>query len=225
MALHEKITENYWHGADLRHPWAKMRVPRLRSYWAEANFEAAVVVSLSDELWGHLEVIEPTEAEGRAIASFIEYKMTYYNEGWAAKMREKPFDTDDTTNPFLLYKTAKGWRYRLCSWKLSELSQKTWSPDLRGLTDLLMEVNVYGRFPEWAASHADIFAADNTSDGVTIADLPEELSTFAVPPGTTFGPDYVRECRNKANARAEERRRLTDTVLTALSAQNQEAKA
>ncbi|WP_280389877.1 hypothetical protein [Nocardia wallacei] len=158
--------------ADMEHPWAKQwRIPRVTSTHPDWRYEVALVVPsggvgiLADSLK------EPTEAEARIIGSYIDYRRAYYRDSWRAKMLERPFDIDGTTNTTILALTEQGWKYRRASyqhglwpfWNNPE-KQAEYPPTPAGLVALLDHINKYGRdWPGWKAARPDIFPTESES--------------------------------------------------------------
>lgn len=104
--------------ADPEHPLAALRVPVVATTHPRWRYEVALIVSEPASGFGPgLVGVEPTEEEGRLVAAVIEYRMRYYNAGWAEKMRARPLDVDGSTNTLLLLKrVGGGWSFRRASW-------------------------------------------------------------------------------------------------------------
>ena len=112
------MAETDWpYDAKRDHPLAARRVPVISTYYPDWRYEIALCIAPEewDSPWRGL---EPTALEADLIVQAIEYRMEYYNEGWKAKMRAKPLDTDGTTNTVILRKRPDGgWQYRRASFE------------------------------------------------------------------------------------------------------------
>lgn len=149
--------------ADTTHPWAtRWRIPRVTTSHPEWRYEVALVVPRPDDpLLLDGELLEPTEIEAEIIGSFIDYRRSYYREGYAAEKLERAFDVDGTTNTVILAKNVQGWRYRRASyqhglWPLwnNPEKQAEFPPTRAGLAALLDHINNLGRsWSEWKAEH------------------------------------------------------------------------
>jgi len=158
-------TETWPYDASQDDPLAALRIPVVASPYPDWRYEVALVVS-GDGLWGP--ALRPDDAETAQIAAYIGYRMEYYNEGWKAKMRRRPFDIDGTTNTVVLRKRGEGdWCYRRCSW----VTGVFWYPpqagqecgETLGLEQLLDRIHFYGddkpspKWLAWKAAHPEAF--------------------------------------------------------------------
>jgi hypothetical protein len=147
--------------ADQHDPLAALRIPVVRTSHPRWKYEVALVVGSEDDtLWAP--GLRPDEAEVRQIVAELEWRMTYYNEGWKAKMRRRPLDVDGTTNTVILQKFGEGdWRYRRASfehgmWPFFNSGKRL------TLEHLLDHINDYGSEPnpkwrEFKAAHPEAF--------------------------------------------------------------------
>lgn len=152
------MTETAW-DADLEHPWAsRWRIPRVPTEYPNWRYEVALVVPTDDRNWHPYTFTEPTEVEAEIIASLIEYRCTYYNDGWRKQMLERPFDVDGTTNTIILARTERGWKYRRMSFQhglwpgkggLQELEYPANRTGLLALLDHIYDID--RRWPAWKA--------------------------------------------------------------------------
>jgi hypothetical protein len=162
--------------ADTEHPWAKQwRIPRVTTTHPRWRYEVALVVPMVTDLpttYPERELLEPAEADAPIIGSYIDYRRDYYREGWKAKMLERAFDVDDSTNTVILGLTAQGWKYRRASyehglwpfWNMPE-EQAKYPGTPAGLVALLDHINWAGKWPEWKAAHSEVFAETDASAG------------------------------------------------------------
>jgi hypothetical protein len=111
-------TTEFAHDADLTHPWAqRYRIPLVRTPYPAWRYEVALVIP-SDEQPDLWHATWPTEDEAELIGSAIEFRRSWYREGYAAKMLERPLDVDSTTNSLILLRNSeRGWQYRLASYE------------------------------------------------------------------------------------------------------------
>ena len=146
--------------ADLTHPWAqRWRIPRVTSPYPDKKYEVALCVpdpADPSNLWG---ATEPSEEEARIVAWFLEWRMSYYREGWQAKMRERPFDIDSGTNTVILMRAGWGWTYRRMTYDAgprpywNEERRHQYPPNSDGLLALLDYLGECTTWPEWKAEH------------------------------------------------------------------------
>ena len=164
--------------ADQNDPLTALRIPVVRSPHPRWKYEVCVVISDEEirsglPLWGPS--LRPDEAEVRQIAAELEWRMSYYNEGWKAKMRQRPLDVDGTTNTVILQKFGDGdWRYRRASfehgmWPFPSMEQRF------TLEALLDHINDYGGEPnpKWQAfkaAHPEAFGTAPAADGTETTD-------------------------------------------------------
>ena len=149
--MSEKFTD-----ADLTHPWvAKYRIPLIKSHCPHWRYEVALVAPGAFWTDSPMAPTWPTEDEAQVIGAFIEYRMEYYNAGWAAKMRQLPLDADSTTNTVVLLRTENSWQYRRDSWVYGPLfapGVDEYPATVAGLIDLI------GTAASWASGWADFQA-------------------------------------------------------------------
>lgn len=153
--------------ADLDHPWAqRYRIPRVQTTHPRWRYEVALRVPDGPEVTLKLDgdVIEPTEEQARIIGCFIDYRRSYYRSHWAARMLERPFDIDDTTNTVILACLSDGWRYRRESHRDGELwpyyndpRRADYPPTTAGLIALLDHINDHSVWRQWKTDHPDVF--------------------------------------------------------------------
>lgn len=153
--------------ADLTHAWvARWRIPLLANPFPRWNYEVALVVPRGDraDLYG---TVWPDESEAEVIGSFIDYRRSYYRDGYAKEMLERQFDVDATTNTVILLKTETGWRYRRASftsggvWPYFDdaVEQAKYPPTKAGLVALIRRINDLGcSFAHWADAHPEVWA-------------------------------------------------------------------
>jgi hypothetical protein len=113
-----------------------------------------------DHLYG---AIEPTEAEAEVIGCYIDFRRSYYRESWAARMLERPFDVDDSTNTVVLLKTERGWQYRRASFRhgpwpfWDDPKQAEFPPTRAGLLALLNHLNFdTTQWRRWKTDHQEM---------------------------------------------------------------------
>lgn len=106
------------HEADHDHPYARdYRIPLVPSAYPWWTYEVAVVYTPEERRDSVMCGVLPTEDEARIIAAYIDYRRSWYREGYAAKMLERPFDVDSGTNTVVLIKReSEGWGYRRASY-------------------------------------------------------------------------------------------------------------
>lgn len=144
--------------ADPTHPWAvRWRIPRVTDPWPRWRYEVAVCVpGASNDMW---RATEPSEEEARIIAWFLEWRMSYYREGWRAQMRERPFDVDDTTNTVILMRAEWGWTFRKMTYQgppapfFNDERRHLYPPTPEGLLALLDHIGEHTTWPKWKAEH------------------------------------------------------------------------
>jgi hypothetical protein len=141
--------------ADQRDPLAELRIPVVRTPYPGWKYEVCVMISDpadTDPLYGPS--LRPDERETAQIVAYIDYRMAWYNAGWRAKMRERPLDTDGTTNTVVLRKRADGgWCYRRWSWTMGPLMVP--APDGEALTLEALLDRINDLVPDkWAAHKA-----------------------------------------------------------------------
>lgn len=103
--------------ANLTHEWAtRWRIPLVRTPITRWKYEVALVVPPAEpDPYDPWRATWPTEPEAAVIGSLIDFRMTWYNERWQAKMREWPLDVDSGTNTLVLLKRETCWSYRRAS--------------------------------------------------------------------------------------------------------------
>lgn len=146
--------------ADRDDPLAALRIPVVANPYPRWKYEVALMIT-GDDLWGP--ALRPTDAEVAQVVAYIGYRMEYYNEGWKAKMRRKPLDTDATTNSVILLKLAEGdWRYRRMSWEHGPwpFYDMTERFTLEGLLDKINDL-VPEKWQAWKAAHPEAFPASS----------------------------------------------------------------
>jgi hypothetical protein len=155
--------------ADQDDPLTVLRIPVVRTSHPRWKYEVALVIGSEDEtIWKP--GLRPDEPEVRQIVAELEWRMTYYNEGWKAKMRRRPLDVDSSTNTVVLQKFAEDdWRYRRAShehgmWPFYN------NPKRFTLEALLDHINDYGDEPnpKWRAfkaAHPEAFGTAPPSAG------------------------------------------------------------
>jgi hypothetical protein len=166
-------TRTHFHDADLTHRWAvEHRVPVVTSL-PEWLYEAALLVpnfpeggSPDPDSFRLRETVWPTDAEAEVIGSYIDYRMTYYREGY--HRRERALDVDSSTNTVTFTKTDKGWTYSRLTYRGSfypRYDQPQFEPTREGLIALITSLHLYGSgtevyepFATWMAEHPDVWA-------------------------------------------------------------------
>lgn len=167
--------------ADQHHPLTALRVPVIATTHPRWSYLAAVCV---DEhrpcpLYNGQ---NPTEAEGKMIASFIdEYITHWYTPGWQHKLRtERPFPIDGGVNTVTFLKYGDGdWAYCRPTWEhgpvpvypavRAEIAKRgehtgIWTATM-SLTALMDHIHttfgaVSTRWVQWKAAHPDVFPAE-----------------------------------------------------------------
>jgi hypothetical protein len=138
-------------------PLTALRIPVIPNPYPGWKYEVALVIPDGD-LWGP--ALRPDDAEARQVAAYIEYRMEYYNDGWKAKMRQRPLDTDATTNTTILMKRGEGdWCYRRASWQYGPLmvpERDGEHLDLERLLDLINDL-VPAKWQAWKDAHPEAF--------------------------------------------------------------------
>lgn len=153
--------------ADEHDPLASLRIPVVASPYPGWKYEVALVIS-EGGLWGP--ALRPDDAEVRQIVAYTGYRMEYYNEGWKAKMRRRPLDTDATTNAVVLQKRAEGdWCYRRASWQSGPSMVPTRDGGHLDLVGLLDKINDLApeKWQAWKASHPGAFKPTDSTVGET----------------------------------------------------------
>lgn len=170
MSTHERV---HFEDADLTHRWAvEHRVPVVTSLpmWM---YEAALLVPTHAEggtpdpdAFRLRETVWPTDAEAAVIGSYIDYRMTYYREGY--HRRERALDVDDSTNTVTFTKTDRGWVYSRLTYRGSfypRYDQPQFSGDKAGLIALITSLHMFGSgtdvyepFAAWMDKHPDVWA-------------------------------------------------------------------
>jgi hypothetical protein len=172
----DHLTAQLWPYDAVRHdPLTALRIPVVRNAWPGWKYEVCVVIADPDSADGFGgPALRPDERETAQILAELEWRMTYYNEGWKAGMRKRPLDVDGSTNTVVLQKLADGdWRYRRMSfehglWPFFNMEQRF------TLEALLDHVNDYGGEPnpkwrEFKAAHPEAFAAADAQPAATTA--------------------------------------------------------
>ena len=152
--------------ADLTHEWvARWRIPLLANPYPRWKYEVALSVPRGDrpDLYG---AVWPDESEAEVIGSYIDYRRSYYREGYAKEMLDRALDVDGTTNTVILLKTEGGWRYRRDSFSAGGVwpyfndtkEQAKYPPTKAGLIALVHRINDLGcSFSHWAAEHPEVW--------------------------------------------------------------------
>lgn len=150
--------------ADQNHPLAARRVPVIDTYYPDYKYEVALCIA-PQEPGSPWSGVEPTALEADLIVAAIEYRMEYYNAGWAAKMRQSLLDVDGTTNTVTLRKApGGGWQFRRRTWN-SGLMMVPAATDRASLPDVLDRCFRLGDnwesadYTAWKLRHADLIAA------------------------------------------------------------------
>lgn len=149
--------------ADRHHRWVgQYRIPVVRTPYPRWKYEVALVICDDELIWPG---IEPAEDEARIVGSYIDYRRSYYNASWAAKMLARPLDVDSSTNTVILLKRPDGcWCYRRMTWTsgyplvppAAHLVPD--APQYVELVKLLDRINEYSRnWPTWKANHPEVF--------------------------------------------------------------------
>lgn len=117
-------TKAWLFGTDAKQddPLTQLRIPVVDSFNPEWKYVAAYIdVDTSQYSWGSQE--RPTDTEAAMIASFIEeYKNHWFNDGYKARLLERPLDVDSGCNTTVFIKYATDdWGYRQCSWQYGPL--------------------------------------------------------------------------------------------------------
>jgi hypothetical protein len=152
-------------------PLAALRIPVIGTPHPQWRYEVALVCPSTPAGQDLYPALRPDDAETRMIAAELEWRMTYYNEGWKAKMRRRPLDTDGTTNTVILWKRGDGdWCYRRDSWNRGPLvvPSKYDGEEPAGLEALLDRINDYSGEPnpKWRAfkaAHPEAFPAQEAA--------------------------------------------------------------
>lgn len=160
------------YAADRNHPLAARRVPVIATFHPDYRYEVALVIGSfwaeGDSLYAsdRERCIEPTALEADLIVACIDYRMRYYNASWAARMRERPLDTDGSTNTVIFGKTALtgGWLFRRDSWEHGPIPFYNDPNPVRSLPDIIDRCWRIGGgepsdFTAWKAEHAGLLAA------------------------------------------------------------------
>lgn len=173
------MTVAWLFGADAgeHDPLTALRIPVVTSFNPQWKYVAAWIgVDRSRYSWGSTE--RPTDAEAAMLASFIdEYKHHWFNDGYKARLMERPLDVDSgcNTTVFVKYGTDD-WGYRLCSWIYGPTYLPV-GPKLRGgeydvdghsgplaLEQVMDRRHTIGDEPmahwtDWKAAHPEVFPA------------------------------------------------------------------
>jgi hypothetical protein len=145
-------------------PLTALRIPVVRKPYPGWRYEVCVVICEPDspeDIWGP--ALRPDERETAQLAAELEWRMQYYNEGWKAKMRRRPLDTDDSTNTVVLQKRGeRDWAYRRASWQSGPHMVPTRDMAPETLEQVLDRCNDYGGEPnpkwrEFKAAHPEAF--------------------------------------------------------------------
>jgi hypothetical protein len=145
-------------------PLTALRIPVVRSPYPGWKYEVCVVIQDEGEDPSYFgPTLRPDERETAQILAELEWRMLYYNEGWKARMRERPLDTDSSTNTVVLLKRAEGnWCYRRMSWTMGPLMIPPRDAKPMSLEQVLDRCNDYGGEPnpawrEFKAAHPEAF--------------------------------------------------------------------
>lgn len=157
--------------SDVRYPdhrWVtEKRIPLVCTQHPRWKYEVALLVPGNPEgvevpasdLYG---AVWPTEEEAALVALAIEYRREWYNEGWRAKMLERPLDVDSGTNTVVLCKRADGWFYTKATFSPAIFypgygKPNPHTPDVAGLRSLLDLIfgGLTPRWDEFKARHPD----------------------------------------------------------------------
>ena len=156
--------------ADQHDPLAALRIPVVRDQYPRWKYEVCVVITApGNEGWIWGPALRPDDTEVKQILAYLDYRMGWYNEGWQAKMRQRPLDVDSGTNTVILQKFGEGdWRYRRMTWE-----HGPWPfydmPERFTLEALLDHINDYGGEPnpKWRAfkaAHPEAFPASSEEE-------------------------------------------------------------
>lgn len=145
-------------------PLTALRIPVVRNPYPGWKYEVCVVIADDDAERSYFgPALRPDERETAQILAELEWRMRWYNDGWAAKMRRRPLDTDSSTNTVVLLKRAESnWAYRRMSWTTGPLLVPTREMQPETLEQVLDRCNDYGGEPnpkwrEFKAAHPDAF--------------------------------------------------------------------
>jgi hypothetical protein len=103
--------------ADQGHRLASRRIPVIPDLHPRHQYEVALCIGAPDAPHPYYRGQEPTDEEVDLIVAALEYRMSWYNEGWRQRMSSRPLDTDGGTNTVVLVKLGpNNWAYRRASW-------------------------------------------------------------------------------------------------------------
>lgn len=154
-------TTDWPYDADRDHPLAALRIPVTSShpdYWYLIAFDRESTA-------------QPTDAEAKMLASYLDFVREWFNESWKKRMLAKPLDTDPGQNTVIFHKWADGdWGYRRATHVYGPLFWPGYPGGDRrlgpySLPALLDHLQQYGddeprpAWVKWKAEHADVFPA------------------------------------------------------------------
>lgn len=136
-------------------PLTALRIPVVGTLHPGWKYEVALCCPDSEAGQWLYPSLRPDEAEVRQLVAEIEWRMTYYNDGWKAGMRRRPLDVDSSTNTVVLQKRPNGgWCYRRMTWQTGPMMVPPWDSDERlTLEQLLDRINDCPN-PKWRAFKA-----------------------------------------------------------------------
>lgn len=166
---------NFAHDANLTHPWAtRFRIPLVGSIYPTWKYEVALCVPAADvdptrKSWDALDLYGaawPSEEEAVVVGSAIDFRRSYYQGHWQAKMLDLPLDVDDSTNTLILIRQDSGWWYRRMTWSAGPSmvgGGERYTPDKEGLIRLLDERvwNLSPTWGAWKAANPEVFTLDS----------------------------------------------------------------
>lgn len=152
MLTAERFNEIASQEADLNHPWAtEGRIPLIQTLHPTLKYEVALLTPPKNPnpILTYNDVQNPTHEEAELIADYINYRRSYYNDGYAQQMLKHPLDVDSTTNTVILAKLPYSWVYRRTSWQYgpSTVPIETAETLYPNLADLLDHINSWAGNP------------------------------------------------------------------------------
>ena len=158
-------------------PLAALRIPVVGTPYPGWKYEVALCCPNTEAGQRLYPSLRPDDAEVRMIAAYIEYRMEWYNEGWRAKMRQRPLDVDSGTNTVTLLKRGEGdWQYQKATWR-----HGPWPfydvPERFTLAALLDHINDFGggpnpRWQAFKAAHPEAFRAGDAAPAAAGTETP-----------------------------------------------------